>query len=162
MKKMKYFLVMLLVAMMPMVFTSCEQPQPPVDEPVKENPDDSDKDEDSYAELIVGKWHVREYSYVIYIDGDEDESDSESLSKGEWVWEFDEFGEVTAYDDYDEEEYDYQLKGEKLKTELAEDFGADYFTIKSLTEDKMVLNTHLEYEEDGDDVEIEYTITLKK
>ncbi|MBQ8386912.1 MAG: hypothetical protein IJX48_05620 [Paludibacteraceae bacterium] len=152
MKKMNYFLVMLLVAIMPMVFTSCEQSQSSID--------GSNNDKEHYEELIIGKWHVRESCSCAYIDGNEYESETDTLEEGEWVWEFDEFGTVLEYwSGY--EEYDYQLKGDKLQTELAENFGANYFIIKSLTKNKMILETPQRYSEDGE-YEYKYTITLKK
>ena len=84
MKTMKSFLVMLLVAMMPMFITSCQND--------KKNEPSSDATED----LIIGEWECTEQAYEVSFDGDT-ESDSESYGSEEYVWEFDDDENLTIY-----------------------------------------------------------------
>lgn len=140
MKTMKSFLVMLLVAMMPMFITSCQND--------KKNEPSSDATED----LIIGEWECTEQAYEISFDGDT-ESDSESYGSEENVWEFDDDENLTIYWDGEREgKYDYNVSGKKLYTELIDDwFGgdADYFTIKKLTDKKLILEIEFEdYDEE--------------
>ena len=140
MKTMKSFLVMLLVAMMPMFITSCQND--------KKNEPSSDAAED----LIIGEWECTEQAYEISFDGDT-ESDSESYGSEENVWEFDDDENLTIYWDGEREgKYDYNVSGKKLYTELIDDwFGgdADYFTIKKLTDKKLILEIEFEdYDEE--------------
>ena len=140
MKTMKSFLVMLLVAMMPMFITSCQND--------KKNEPSSDATED----LIIGEWECTEQAYEISFDGDT-ESDSESFGSEELVWEFDEDENLSVYWDGEREgKYDYNVNGKKLHTELIDEwFGgdADYFTIKKLTDTKLILEIEFEdYDEE--------------
>ena len=137
---MKSFLVMLLVAMMPMFITSCQND--------KKNEPSSDATED----LIIGEWECTEQAYEISFDGDT-ESDSESFGSEELVWEFDEDENLSVYWDGEREgKYDYNVNGKKLYTELIDEwFGgdADYFTIKKLTDTKLILEIEFEdYDEE--------------
>ena len=147
MKTMKSFLVMLLVATMPMLITSCEKDD--IKEPTSSNKDNDDNEE--YEDLIIGEWEWVELSYTYEYEGEED-SDSEDLSGEDFIWEFDEDGELTIYYDGDREgKYDYSVKGKKLYTEYVEEMidEGEYFTIKKLTEKKLVLQ--FEYEDERED-----------
>ena len=147
MKTMKSFLVMLLVATMPMLITSCEKDD--IKEPTSSNKDNDDNEE--YEDLIIGEWEWVELSYTYEYEGEED-SDSEDLSGEDFIWEFDEDGELTIYYDGDREgKYDYSVKGKKLYTEYVEEIidEGEYFTIKKLTEKKLVLQ--FEYEDERED-----------
>ena len=140
MKTMKSFLVMLLVAMMPMFITSCQND--------KKNEPSSDATE----YLIIGEWECTEQAYEVSFDGDT-ESDSETYGSEEYVWEFDDDENLTIYWDGEREgKYDYNVSGKKLYTELIDDwFGgdADYFTIKKLTDTKLILEIEFEdYDEE--------------
>ena len=128
MKTMKSFLVMLLVATMPMLITSCEKDD--IKEPTSSNKDNDDNEE--YEDLIIGEWEWVELSYTYEYEGEED-SDSEDMSGEDFIWEFDEDGELTIYYDGDREgKYDYSVKGKKLYTEYVEEMidEGEYFTIK--------------------------------
>ena len=148
MKTMKSFLVMLLVATMPMLITSCEKDD--IKEPTSSNKDNDDNEE--YEDLIIGEWECVELTYTSEYEGEED-SDSEDLSGEDFIWEFDEDGKLTIYYDGDREgKYDYSVKGKKLYTEFVEemiDDEVEYFTIKKLTEKKLVLQ--FEYEDERED-----------
>ena len=147
MKTMKSFLVMLLVATMPMLITSCEKDD--IKEPTSSNKDNDDNEE--YEDLIIGEWEWVELSYTYEYEGEED-SDSEDMSGEDFIWEFDEDGELTIYYDGDREgKYDYSVKGKKLYTEYVEEMidEGEYFTIKKLTEKKLVLQ--FEYEDERED-----------
>ena len=147
MKTMKSFLVMLLVATMPMLITSCEKDD--IKEPTSSNKDNDDNEE--YEDLIIGEWEWVELSYTYEYEGEED-SGSEDMSGEDFIWEFDEDGELTIYYDGDREgKYDYSVKGKKLYTEYVEEMidEGEYFTIKKLTEKKLVLQ--FEYEDEKED-----------
>ena len=102
--------------------------------------------------LIIGEWECTEQAYEVSFDGDT-ESDSESYGSEEYVWEFDDDENLTIYWDGEREgKYDYNVSGKKLYTELIDDwFGgdADYFTIKKLTDTKLILEIEFEdYDEE--------------
>ena len=158
MKTMKSFLVMLLVATMPMLITSCEKDD--IKEPTSSNKDNDDNEE--YEDLIIGEWEWVELSYTYEYEGEED-SDSEDLSGEDFIWEFDEDGEFTIYYDGDREgKYDYSVKGKKLYTEYVEEIidEGEYFTIKKLTEKKLVLQ--FEYEDEREDYYISQEYSFER
>lgn len=147
MKTMKSFLVMLLVATMPMLITSCEKDD--IKEPTSSNKDNDDNEE--YEDLIIGEWECVEFTYT-YEDEGEEYGESEDLSGDDFIWEFDEDGELTIYNDGDREgKFDYSVKENKLYTEYIEEIidEVEYFTIKKLTEKKLVLQ--FEYEDERED-----------
>lgn len=144
MKTMKSFLVMLLVATMPMLITSCEK------DDIKE-PTSSNKANEEYEDLIIGEWECVELTYTYESEGEE-YSESEDMSGDDFIWEFDEDGELTIYYDGDREgKFDYSVKENKLYTEYVEEIidEVEYFTIKKLTEKKLVLQ--FEYEDERED-----------
>ena len=158
MKTMKSFVVMLLVATMPMLITSCEKDD--IKEPTSSNKDNDDNEE--YEDLIIGEWEWVELSYTYEYEGEED-SDSEDLSGEDFIWEFDEDGEFTIYYDGDREgKYDYSVKGKKLYTEYVEEIidEGEYFTIKKLTEKKLVLQ--FEYEDEREDYYISQEYSFER
>ena len=138
MKKMTSFMVMLLTAMVPVLFSSCggNEPTP-----------------DSYEELIVGEWDCTRYDFDAEIDG-EKEVGSAYPEPLEWVWKFSKTG-VLSFPWYDkpdnitieEETFRYEVEGDKLYSEYAmEAFSAQYFTIESITAEKMVLKLEFNYQ----------------
>ena len=144
MKTMKSFLVMLLIAMMPMFITSCQND--------KEKEPSNDSTSDSTEDLIIGEWECTEQAYEVSFDGETD-GDSESYGSEEYVWEFDDDENLTIYWDGEREgKYDYNVSGKKLYTELIDDWfdgDADYFTIKKLTDTKLILEIEFEdYDEE--------------
>ena len=94
-------------------------------------------------------------------DGETD-GDSESYGSEEYVWEFDDVENLTIYWDWEIEGKDvYNVSGKKLYTELIDDWfdgDADYFTIKKLTDTKLIL----EIEFEDNDEEIIYTFNFDR
>lgn len=121
MKKFNSIWAILLFAMVPMLFISCEQQQ-------------------NASEAIIGIWKWEKISYRMYFDGvleDEDTYYIEDLQ----TFEFSPDGQMTvAYDDegYMTENYQYQIDGNRLYTNfLGEEL--QYFRIKRLTSHEMIL-----------------------
>lgn len=130
------FMVMLLTAMVPLLFNSCNQPEP---------------DDPNYAKLIVGEWNCTRLDWDSEIDG---EKEVGSSYNDDWIWKFSEAGELNFpwYDipenvTYEDPHYQYEIEGDKLYSEYAmEAHMAQYFTIESLTTDKMVLKLEYNYQ----------------
>ena len=130
MKKMTSFMVMLLSAMVPVLFSSCggNEPTP-----------------DSYVELIVGEWDCTRYDYAMEYKGEE-ETDSEYFDEGDLIWEFDGNKIIMyAYGDYGDT-FRYEIEDDKLYTEYATNLMAQYFKIKTLNKTKLVLELTSSYE----------------
>ena len=141
MKTMKSFLVMLLVAMMPMFITSCQN--------------DKEKELTTPEELIIGQWTFSRMDWKSNYDGE----GSEFYNDEEWVWEFTEDGEIIEYFDWEDEDiWHYEIEGKKLYTDYANNFMSSYFKIVTLTDKKLVLE--IAYEYDGFDAK--YTFTFKR
>ena len=141
MKTMKSFLVLLLVAMMPMFITSCQN--------------DKEKELTTPEELIIGQWTFTRMDWKSNYEGD----GSEFYKDEDWVWEFTEDGEVIEYFDWEEEEiWHYEIEGKKLYTDYANNFMSSYFKIVTLTDKKLVLEIAYEYE--GYDAK--YTFNFKR
>ena len=139
MKTMKSFLVMLLVATMPMLITSCEKDD--IKEPTSSNKDNDDNEE--YEDLIIGEWTFSRMDWKSNYDGE----GSEFYNDEEWVWEFTEDGEIIEYFDWEDEEiWHYEIEGKKLYTDYANNFMSSYFKIVTLTDKKLVLEIAYEYE----------------
>lgn len=136
MKKMNYYLAMLLMITLPVLLTSCE----------KKLSDDA-----PFEKLIVGKWDCTRMDWDSEIDG---EKEVGSLYNEDWIWKFSEAGELNFpwYDipenvTYEDPHYQYEIEGDKLYSEYAmEAHMAQYFTIESLTTEKMVLKLEYNYE----------------
>ena len=151
MKTMKSFLVMLLVATMPMLITSCEKDD--IKEPTSSNKDNDDNEE--YEDLIIGEWTFSRMDWKSNYDGE----GSEFYNDEEWVWEFTEDGEIIEYFDWEDEEiWHYEIEGKKLYTDYANNFMSSYFKIVTLTDKKLVLEIAYEYE--GFDAK--YTFNFKR
>ena len=136
MKKMNYYLAMLLMITLPVLFTSCEK---------------NLSDDAPFEKLIVGEWNCTRLDWDSEIDG---EKEVGSLYNDDWIWKFSEAGELNFpwYDipenvTYEDPHYQYEIEGDKLYSEYAmEAHMAQYFTIESLTTDKMVLKLEYNYE----------------
>lgn len=124
--------------MVPVLFNSCNRPEP---------------DDPNYAKLIVGEWDCTRYDFDAEIDG-EKEVGSAYPEPLEWVWKFSKTG-VLSFPWYDkpdnvtieEETFRYEVEGDKLYSEYAmEAFSAQYFTIESITAEKMVLKLEFNYQ----------------
>ena len=143
MKTMKSFLVMLLVAMMPMFITSCQNDKEK--EPTSSNTE----------ELILGEWQYTRMDFETNLDG----NGSEYFDNEEWVWEFTEDGTIIESFDWEQEgTWHYEVDGKKLYTDYAGNFMSSYFEIVTLTDTKLVLEVAYEY----DGFEAKYTFHLKR
>ena len=133
---MNYYLAMLLMITLPVLFTSCEK---------------NLSDDAPFEKLIVGEWNCTRLDWDSEIDG---EKEVGSLYNDDWIWKFSEAGELNFpwYDipenvTYEDPHYQYEIEGDKLYSEYAmEAHMAQYFTIESLTTDKMVLKLEYNYE----------------
>lgn len=138
MKTMKSFMVMLLVAMVPMFF-ACEE--------------GIDKDAS-----VIGKWQLKTIEYEEYWE-DGAESETEKFNSQEFVWEFTNNQEliITAFGN--SEYFTYEIEGNLIYTEYAYYHSLyDYFTIISLSSKKLVLETRVGDKFEGDIT----TITLER
>ncbi len=137
MKNINYYLAMLLMITLPVLFTSCE----------KKLSNDA-----PFEELIVGEWNCTRMDWDSEINGEKEVGSS--YDDGDWIWKFNEDGELSFpwYNKpdnvtYEEDIYQYQVEGDKLYSEYAmEAHMAQYFTIESLTTDKMVLKLEYNYQ----------------
>ena len=136
MKKINYYFAMLLMITLPVLFTSCEK---------------NLSDDAPFEKLIVGEWNCTRLDWDSEIDG---EKEVGSLYNEDWIWKFSEAGELNFpwYDipenvTYEDPHYQYEIEGDKLYSEYAmEAHMAQYFTIESLTTEKMVLKLEYNYE----------------
>ena len=142
MKKMHLFMVMLLTAMVPVLFSSCggNEPTP-----------------DSYEELIVGEWEMTRYDWDMEYQGEE-EIGSEYFDEEDWIWEFDGNKIIMYEEGYYEDTYRYEIEDNKLYTEYATNFMAQYFKITTLNKTKLVLELTYSYE----GVRAKYTFVFKR
>jgi hypothetical protein len=137
MKKMQFFMVLLLTAMT-VFFTSCPDPN---SGPNNSTPDNVLTNE----ELILGKWECTRMDYDSEYQG-EKESGSDYFKKGESVWEFDGEDIVMYTDGKYDAEFRYEIEGDKLYTEYATFYMAKYLEITTLNDTKLVLDVSYEYQ----------------
>ena len=135
------FMVMLLTAMVPVLFNSCNQPEP---------------DDPNYAKLIVGEWDMTRYEWDMEYEGEE-EIGSEYFDEEDWIWEFD-GNKINMYMEGDDESYRYEIEDNKLYTEYATYYYAQYFKITTLNKNKLVLELTYRYE----GVTAKYTFAFKR
>ena len=139
MKKINSIWAILLFAIVPMLFTSCEQQQ-------------------DASNAILGTWKLEKMSYRMYYDGVLEDEDAYYVDDLE-TFEFFSDGQMTVtYEYYSEyegymtetEDYQYQIDGNRLYTNY---FGGEiqYFRIKRLTSHEMILLVeHTESNLDGE------------
>lgn len=139
---MNYYLAMLLMITLPVLFTSCE----------KKVSDDA-----PFEELIVGEWDMTRLEWDVEYEGEE-EIDSEYFDEEDWIWEFD-GNKINMYmeGDYDNS-YRYEIEDNKLYTEYATYYEAQYFKITTLNKTKLVLEVSYRYE----GVTAKYTFVFKR
>lgn len=139
---MNYYLAMLLMITLPVLFTSCE----------KKVSDDA-----PFEELIVGEWDMTRLEWDVEYEGEE-EIGSEYFDEEDWIWEFD-GNKINMYmeGDYDDS-YRYEIEDNKLYTEYATYYEAQYFKITTLTKNKLVLEVTYRYE----GVTAKYTFVFKR
>ena len=126
MKTIKFVVVTLLMALVPVFFTSCGE---------KNNQlgGDIDQDGDGTGETvsIVGEWEC----VNAVLKHDNDPSAGEDSSEKGQVWVFGE-DELTI----DGKSYTYKLSGSKLTTNYAELYNSEYFKVDNLTKKNMTLS----------------------
>lgn len=144
MKKMQFFMVLLLTAMVSVFFSSCRPDSP--DDPTPDqgggivNPTPS-----SYEELILGKWECLRIDYDTEYQG-EKVSGSDYFERGQGVWEFDGEDIVMYTEGKYDTEYRYEIEDDKLYTEFATYYMGQYFKITTLNDTKLVLDVSYEYQ----------------
>ena len=144
MKKMNYYLAMLLMITLPVLLTSCE----------KKLSDDA-----PFEKLIVGKWDCTRMDWDMKYQGEE-EIGSDYFDTEDWTWEFD-GEEITMYEDGGEDyegTYRYDIEDNKLYTEYATYYEAQYFKITTLNKTKLVLELTYHYE----DINAKYIFVFKR
>lgn len=142
MKKINYYFAILLMITLPVLFTSCE----------KKVSDDA-----PFEELIVGEWDMTRYEWDMEYEGEE-EIGSEYFNAEDWVWEFDDDKLIMYMEGDYKGTYRYDIEGNKLYTEYATYYEAQYFQITTLTKNKLVLE--LKYRDEGRTVK--YTFAFKR
>ena len=136
MKKINSIWAILLFAIVPMLFTSCEQQQ-------------------NASNAILGTWKLVKYGYRTYFDGVL-EADNIIAAPREEQHEFyfSSDGQMTVtneyYSDYEGYitntwDYYYEIDGNRIYTDYLDEDERQYFRIKRLTSDEMVLL----YEDEG-------------
>ena len=136
------FMVMLLTAMVPVLFNSCNQPEP---------------DDPNYAKLIVGEWDLTRLEWEVEYEVAEDIG-SEYFDEEDWIWEFDDDKLIMYMEGDYKGTYRYDIEGNKLYTEYATYYEAQYFQITTLNKNKLVLE--LTYHNEG--VTAKYTYAFKR
>ena len=139
---MHLFMVMLLIAMVPVLFNSCNQPEP---------------DDPNYAKLIVGEWDLTRLEWEVEYEVAEDIG-SEYFDEEDWIWEFDDDKLIMYMEGDYKGTYRYDIEGNKLYTEYATYYEAQYFQITTLNKNKLVLE--LTYHNEG--VTAKYTYAFKR
>ena len=139
---MHLFMVMLLTAMVPVLFNSCNQPEP---------------DDPNYAKLIVGEWDLTRLEWEVEYEVAEDIG-SEYFDEEDWIWEFDDDKLIMYMEGDYKGTYRYDIEGNKLYTEYATYYEAQYFQITTLNKNKLVLE--LTYHNEG--VTAKYTYAFKR
>ena len=134
MNKINFLIATLLMAIMPMLFTSCE----PTPEPTPEA-------------TIIGTWECVD----AILKQNLDPSGGESLSEKGLIWKFDETNKLTVND----KTYDYTLSNNTLTTSYAEIYSTDHFNVDSLGLNDLILSAG--YVEETKVGNIGYTVTLR-
>lgn len=137
MKDINFFVVMLMITIMPMFLISCgDKNDPTPDDPIT-------------TTSILGEWKLVDVTYTI--DGD---SGGDLSFEKDQVWSFDKKGILTISGDT----YNYTLTDNKLTTSYAEEYKSDHFIVNHLSSDKLVISaTHVKETKVGDQ-EITYTL----
>ena len=142
-------MVMLLTAMVPVLFSSCGD-----DEPVNPTPT---PEPTPFEELIIGEWDMTRMDYDMEYEG-ETEVGSEYFDEEDWIWEFD-GNNLTMYEGgWSDDPSRYEIDGDKLYTEYATNYMAQYFKITTLNNTKLVLEVSYRYE----GAKVKYTFVFKR
>lgn len=136
MKKLNFFLTMLLVAMVSVSFVSCEN----------EQPEEKTEKEKTYAELIIGTWDMETVELYLTNGKAEQKVNLTAEEAGlDWTFVFTKDGEL-IWDQGDRTASgEYTIDGKKIMVE-----GEEFLTITKLTEKELSLSTS--YTEGGADI----------
>lgn len=134
MKKIKFLVAIMLIAIVPMLFTSCEE-----------------KPEQTPEPTIAGTWECMEA--ILKYDGGGEDLDS---YKGQ-VWKFDET-KLTI----DNKTYDYTLSNNTLTTSYAALYETDHFKVDTLTSENLILSASYVEETKVGDIDITVILTFKR
>lgn len=135
MKKIKFLVAMMLIAIVPMLFTSCEE-----------------KPEQTPEPTIAGTWECMEA--ILKYDGGGEDLDS---YKGQ-TWKFDELNILTICD----KTYDYTLSNNTLTTSYAALYETDHFKVDTLTSENLILSASYVEETKVGDIDITVILTFKR
>ena len=137
MKKLRFLLTMLLVAMVSVSFVSCENEQPE---------EKNEKKEKTYSELIVGTWDMETVELYVTNGQAEQKVNLTAEEAGlDWTFVFTKDGEL-IWDLGDRTASgEYAIDGKKIMVE-----GEEFLTITKLTEKELSLSTS--YTEGGADI----------
>ena len=130
MKNLHSILIVLLVAMTSVVFTSCEKEQ---------------------DELIIGTWSTTSLEVECYINGEYD-ADNSTKDRLQETWTFNKGGQLIVKYDGESDTYTYNVQGNQLHTNLVRDYFSEtktYFNIETLNSNTMVLSLEEEQYVDG-------------
>lgn len=140
MKEFKFLVGTLLIAILPVLFTSCE-PKP--------GPGDNSS--------IVGQWLVDEIKET-YDNGNGMDIDTKNQK-----WNFSKDGKLTVEINGGSNEYTYEYKDGKLYTNYAETYyHSDHFVVNTLKNDQMILTTSYEEQDKVGKRVITTQITLSR
>lgn len=136
MKKIKFLVTTMLMAIVPMLFTSCEEKPEPTPEA-----------------SIIGSWEC----VNAVLKQDTDPSGGESASEKGQVWKFDET-KLTI----DNKTYDYTLSNNTLTTSYAALYETDHFQVDALTSENLILSASYVEETKVGDIDITVILTFKR
>lgn len=153
MKKINSIWAILLFAIVPMLFTSCEQQQ-------------------DASDAILGTWKLEKQSYRTYYDGVLEDSGA-SYEDEDWqtFLTFSSGNQMTYEQRYYSEDYfatevfHYEIDGNRIYTNFTEEMFNDeiqYFRIKRLTSDELVLLVEYVGLEEGCEYKVQYLWTYRK
>ena len=135
MKKIKFLVATMLMAIVPMLFNSWEE-----------------KPEQAPEPTIDGTWECMEA--ILKYDGGGEDLDS---YKGQ-TWKFDELNILTIGD----KTYDYTLSNNTLTTSYAALYETDYFQVDTLTSENLILSASYVEETKVGDIDITVILTFKR
>lgn len=136
MKKIKFLVTTMLMAIVPMLFTSCEEKPEPTPEV-----------------SIIGSWEC----VNAVLKQDTDPTGGESASEKGQVWKFDET-KLTI----DNKTYDYTLSNNTLITSYAALYETDHFQVDTLTSENLILSASYVEETKVGDIDITVILTFKR
>ena len=136
MKKIKFLVTTMLMAIVPMLFTSCEEKPEPTPET-----------------SIIGSWEC----VNAVLKQDTDPSGGESASEKGQVWKFDET-KLTI----DNKTYDFKLSNNTLTTSYAELYETVHFKVDTLTSENLILSASYVEETKVGDIDITVILTFKR